>query len=263
MRDRAGFAHPIDVPGYGRQAMSRSARPIIGLLAALAALALPASALADSGSITNVQRIDDGTAQATFTATSDYCGANGYCGFFAYARAVPAEQPCAVGSGRAIWVSDDVSTTSGTQTGTERFTLADNAPLRLCLFLFQAGDREYPVAETVFDPAAGTAPASTVPAASVALVRAPAPGSGAAAARLRTLSLKTARSEAAKALRAKYGRAYRSGRSRRTTCRRASRTQFRCAVSWRYRTRRYRGTVTLTSTATSKVTRRIAVRRRR
>ena len=241
--------------------MPRTAR-LTALLATLAALAVPASAAADSGSITNVTKLDDATARATFSATSTFCGSNGYCGFFAYARAVPATQPCAVGQGRAIWVSDDVATTSGTLGGTEAFPLENASPLRLCLFLYQANDREYPVAETVFDPAAGTAPASTVPPQSAAQVASgTAPRTTPAARRAKTLSLKTARAELAKALRAKYGRAYRSGTSRKATCTRRSRTVMRCAVSWRYKNRRYRGTVTLTSTVSGKVTRKLAVRR--
>jgi hypothetical protein len=232
---------------------------LVSLAAIVTALALPASASADAGSITAVQKVDESTATATFSATSTFCGANGYCGFFAYARAVPAAEPCAVGAGRAIWVSDEVATESGTQGGTDTFPLLDAAPLRLCLFLFQAGDREYPVAETVFDPgagASGSAPPSAPPAASAPLI-------AAANRRARTLSARTARSEVAKALRARYGRAYRSGRSRRTTCRRRSATVMRCAVSWRYRNQRYRGTVTVTSTASGKFSRRISVRRSR
>jgi hypothetical protein len=236
---------------------------LLPLAAVLAALAVPAAAHADAGAITAVQKVDDSTARATFSATSTFCGANGYCGFFAYARAVPASEPCAVGAGRAVWVSDDVATVAGTQTGTDTFPLVDAAPLRLCLFLFQAGDREYAVAETVFDPAAGSAgqaPPSSVPAGSAPLIAAAAPSR---AATRRTLSARTARSEVAKALRARYGRAYRSGRSRKTTCRRRSATVMRCSVSWRYGARRYRGTVTVTSTASGRFTRKIAVRRTR
>jgi hypothetical protein len=247
--------------------MPRTAR-LTSLLALLVALAVPASASADAGSITAVQKLDDSTARATFTATSTFCGTNGYCGFFSYARAVPASEPCAVGSGRAVWVSDDVATAAGTLTGTETFPLVDASPVRLCLFLFQAGDREYAVAETVFDPAAGptgAAPPSTVPPGSAAQVASgtPRPSLTAATRRARTLSLKTARSEAAKALRAKYGRAYRSGKARKTSCKRRSRTVMRCSVSWRYKTRRYRGTVTLTSTVSGKVSRKLSVRRTR
>ena len=241
--------------------MSRTAR-ITALLALLAALAVPASAAADSGSITNVTKLDDATARATFSGTSTFCGSNGYCGFFTYARAVPATQPCAVGQGRAIWVSDDVATVSGTLSGTEAFPLVDSSPLRLCLFLYQANDREWAVAETVFDPAAGTAPPSTVPPQSAALASGTARRPNTTAPRrARTLSLKTARSELAKALRAKYGRAYRSGKAKKATCTRRSRTVMRCAVSWRYENRRYRGTVTLTSTVSGKVTRKLSVRR--
>jgi hypothetical protein len=238
---------------------------LIPLAAVLAALAVPAAAHADAGAITDVQKVDESTARATFSATSTFCGANGYCGFFAYARAVPASEPCAVGAGRAVWVSDDVATVAGTQTGTDTFPLVDAAPLRLCLFLFQAGDREYAVAETVFDPGAGPAgqaPPSSVPAGSAPLIAAAAP-SRATTRRARTLSARTARSEVGKALRARYGRAYRSGRSRKTTCRRRSATVMRCSVSWRYRARRYRGTVTVTSTASGRFTRKIAVRRSR
>jgi hypothetical protein len=239
---------------------------LVPLAATVAALALPAAASADAGSITAVQKVDDSTARATFTATSTFCGTNGYCGFFSYARAVPASEPCAVGAGRAVWVSDDVATEAGTQTGTDTFTLLDASPLRLCLFLFQAGDREYAVAETVFDPsagAAGAAPPSTVPAGSAPLIAAAAPRTSSSSRRARTLSARTARSQAARALRARYGRAYRSGRSRRTTCRRTSRTVMRCSVSWRYRTQRYRGTVTVTSRVNGTFSRRIAVRRSR
>jgi hypothetical protein len=266
VRERAGFRHDGIRAGYVRRAAMFRNR-FIPLAAVLTALALPASASADAGAITAVQKVDDSTATATFTASSTFCGANGYCGFFAYARAVPASEPCAVGAGRAVWVSDDVATASGTQTGTDTFPLLDAAPLRLCLFLFQAGDREYAVAETVFDPnvaPAGAAPPSTVPAGSAPLIAAAVPRTSTSSSRrARTLSARTARSQVARALRARYGRAYRSGRSRKTTCRRRSRTVMRCSVSWRYRARRYRGTVTVTSRVNGTFSRRISVRRSR
>jgi hypothetical protein len=231
-------------------------------LIAVAVLAAPGTALADSGAITDVRTIGAGRVTATFTATSDFCGASGYCGFFAYARLVPAAEACTVGRGRPIWVSDDVSAEAGTVRGTEVFTLDGRAPVRLCLFLFQADDREVPIAETVFDPAAGApAPPSTAPSGG-AVRQAPAAGRPSPR-RAAALTIRQAEAAAALALRDRYGRAYRRGRDQRRTCRRVSRTQLRCAVSWRFRARRYRGTVTVTSTVTRGRTMRIAVRRSR
>jgi hypothetical protein len=229
---------------------------LAALGAALAGLALPATASADAGSISDVRNLGGGRVSATFTATSDFCGASGYCGFFAYARLLSSVEACGVGRGRAIWVSDDVAPDAGTLRGTEVFTLDGTNPVRLCLFLYQADDREWAVAETIFDPAAATAPASTTP-----------PGGPvrqvATARRAAALTLRQAQTAAATALARRYGRTYRQGSAKRRSCRRVSRTRLRCAVSWRHRRFRYRGTVTVTSTITRGRTTRIAVRRTR
>jgi hypothetical protein len=219
--------------------------------ALLAGLAVPGTAWADSGSITNLQGVAPGQVRATFTATSTFCGASGYCGFFAYARMVTPEEACDVGAGRAVWVSDDVSEGTGTQSGTETFSVT-GGPVRLCLFVVQPEGREFPVAELMLDPNNLPAAATqTAPSVNQPVVR-----------RARRLTLRQTRTRVNRALRTRYKRAYTRGTAKRRSCRRVSRTQLRCRVSWRYKRFRYRGTVRVTSTV-SGLRHRINVRRTR
>src|SRR5688572_3628740 len=90
------------------------------VIAVLLALALPASASADSGSITNVQRLADGQMQATFSTSSTTCTDIGFCGWFPTATQVPVEAPCAYDANGLVYVGE-YQDASGTQTATDTF----------------------------------------------------------------------------------------------------------------------------------------------
>src|SRR3712207_9127666 len=96
-------------------------------------LALPASASADSGAISNIKLVDADTVSADFNVASEYCGTSGYCGFFSYARIGAFDGACIHRVGRAIWVSDDIATSAGSQAGTATFDLTSSDPFKICL----------------------------------------------------------------------------------------------------------------------------------
>ena len=250
--------------GYSR-AMPPLAR-FLALCALVAGLALPASASADSGSISNVKLVDADTVSADFSVSSDYCGTSGYCGFFSYARIGAFDGACIHRVGRAVWVSDDIATSAGTQTGTATFDLTSSDPFKICLWVYQADDREWAIASTVIDPASLSATPSNPP---VTQATAPALPAGATqgaasrqvARRAARLRLASTRRGVARALRRKYGKAYTKGKAKKTSCKRSSGTKFRCAVSWRRGARRYKGSVVVTSTVARGVTYKVSVKR--
>ena len=245
--------------------MSPLAR-LLALCALVAGLALPSSALADSGSISNVKLVDADTVSADLSVSSEYCGTSGYCGFFSYARIGAFDGACINRVGRAIWVSDDIATTTGTQSGTATFDLLSGDPFKICLWVYQADDREWSVASSVIDPATLSArpsnPAVTV-APAPALPAGARQGTAAQARRAARLRLAATRRGVARALRKKYGKAWTQGKGKKTSCKRSSATKFRCAVSWRRGARRYKGSVVVTSTVTKGVTYKVNVKRRR
>ena len=251
-------------------AIAMTHRRLLPLLAVLAALLVPATASASSGSISGVGLAGPGTVAATFSVTSDYTGSSGYSGFFTYARVVPEDTPCAHGVGKAVWVSDDIAERAGTLKGSATFAMPAD-PFRICLWVYQADDREFAIAQSVHDPAALRAVPAAAAAPAPAAQGSPAPAGAPTVAASRQSVARTARRltanatrlRVARALATKYGASYRKGKAKKITCKRSSATKFRCAVSWRQGRNRYKGTVTVTSTVTRGVRSTVSVKRSR
>ncbi len=187
-------------------------------LALAACLALPATAAANSGSITDVQPNGDGTVDATYSVTFDQCNASGYCGFYSHAWEVPADQACSEDKRYLTFVSTGTSDTSGTVTETESFSPNYN-PTRICLYAYGAaaggtGSQEYYIADSVYPPP------------------------------VEPMTIAEARSNVPDVLREKYkSRFARSTLTR--ACSRLSSKKVRCRVGWRKKPYRYSGTVTM------------------
>src|SRR4051812_749645 len=91
-------------------------RIILVAVAVVAALVLPGTALADSGSITNVYQVsgpaypgDLGEVSATYSSTSTSCPGGNYCGWWPHAVQGPASQGCyeySEGDGRLTYVGE-------------------------------------------------------------------------------------------------------------------------------------------------------------
>jgi hypothetical protein len=134
---------------------------LTGLMIAVV-LALPASASANSGSITNVHPSGSGTVDATYSVTFDQCTSYGYCGFYTHAWEVPASQACSVTKTYLTYVSTNVLSTSGTITETDSFYPHYN-PTRICLYAYGAvpggtGSQDYFIADYVYSAPVGSAP---------------------------------------------------------------------------------------------------------
>ncbi len=89
----------------------------------------------------------------------------------------------------------------------------------------------------------------------------PAPAPAASGVASTPLSLSVAKANARRALKRRFGSAYRRKRQFKLTCKPRSISQARCRVSWRYKRSRYSGTITVTATSRFTVTTKVAVRR--
>jgi hypothetical protein len=124
-----------------------------------AALAAPAVASADSGTIGGIGMVGEDRVQATFTATGDLCSPSGYCGFFGYARSVGPNDPCGPEAGRPVWVQEGISSTSGTVTEVENWLISDRSPFKLCLYTYHPVDQNFLLSEVTYDPPEKAVPA--------------------------------------------------------------------------------------------------------
>lgn len=188
------------------------------LIGLVVALALPATASANSGAITNVHPDDAGRVAATYSVTFDQCTSDGYCGFYTHAWEVPADQACSVDKRYLTFASTGTSDTSGTLTETQSFS-PFYTPTRICLYAYGAvaggtGSQEYYIADYVYPPP------------------------------VEPMTIAEARSNVSEVLRQKYkGRFARSTLTR--ACSRLSSTRVRCRVAWHKKPYRYSGTVTM------------------
>lgn len=230
----------------------RSATPVllscsmksVLVMVMLAALALPASARANSGSITNVHPNGDGTVNATYSVTFDQCTYYGYCGFYAHAWELPASQACSPNATYLTYVSIATPSVSGTITETDFFYPHYN-PTRICLYAYGAvgggsGLQDHFIADYVYAAPVAAAPA---PASTPAPAPTPAP-SGAEEEPVKPMTISEARSYAPEVLRQKYKRRFARSTLKRA-CSRLSRRKVRCRVAWRKKPYRYSGTVTM------------------
>jgi hypothetical protein len=139
------------------------------------ALALPAVASADSGTIGGIGMLGEDHVQASFTVTGDLCSASGYCGFFGFARSVGPNDACGATAGRPVWVQNGVSSTSGTVTETENWLISDRNPFKLCLYTYHPVGQNFLLAEAAYDPPEKPAPAPVIPASAPPPAPAPTP----------------------------------------------------------------------------------------
>ena len=216
----------------------------IALLAVSATLALPATAAADSGSITNVRDLGGGQLEATYTSSSTYCTSSGFCGWFPYAVQGPASVACypyATNDGRLTYVGQ-LHDAAGTESATRSFR-AQASAVRICLYLHQ-GDREVLVAEYVHQPPP-VQPAPVQPAPVQPAPVRPAPVTNPAPP-VRALTIAEARANLPSLLRREFGVRFRQGTRFRRSCYRYTTAKVRCLVRWDYKRRyRYSGSVTM------------------
>ncbi len=256
----------------------------LGALTLALLVAPPASARTFTGTITvnsvsaasSTYASVTATAQVTITQVCEPTYGNPgyeYCGYFPFVRTVPASEACSptgnMGSG---WVGpyyvpqDGPGTKAPTVTWMEFPSIA-SGPKRACLYV--STDSDILVAETTYTVPAAPPYTPSTPvvdfdcsdfvyqeSAQVYLLpgdphRLDADNDGVACEELpssapavATLSLTEARSAARRHLRNRYA-SYRRGLGRRVVCSRSSLYAARCSVRWRYRGRRYTGTVTV------------------
>ena len=127
-------------------------RSLLAVALGAAALAAPASALADSGSISDL-RVEGGNLVGTVAVEGKGCPKRSLvpCGWFGFVQAMPVAAPCDPGSGQPGWTGE-AWMDSRTETGTLVVVLDDAAPVRLCVFVYRPEAPDRLVFETVFDP---------------------------------------------------------------------------------------------------------------
>jgi hypothetical protein len=127
-------------------------RSLLAAALAVAAFAIPASASADSGLISDL-RVEGGALLGTVAVSGEGCPKRSLvpCGWFGFVQAIPAAAPCDPGAGQPGWTGE-ARTDSRTENGTVIVPLDDAAPVRLCLFVYRPEAPDRLVFETVFDP---------------------------------------------------------------------------------------------------------------
>lgn len=114
-------------------------------LTAIVLLAQAPSALASSGSITNVHTVGE-QVSATYTTNFDSCGEFS-CAWYPYAVHYPASQSCSPGSANLTYVGNFHSE-AGSEVATDTFYPQYTGAIRICLYASGTED-DYLVAETV------------------------------------------------------------------------------------------------------------------
>jgi hypothetical protein len=123
-------------------------RPVVLALALFSGLAAPATASADTGSITGARDIAPYQAQATFSATKTGCGDPDFCYWYT-AAFVQGPQAC-TDDGSVVFVKDANHPT--TLSGTTTFTPAVEGTNRLCLYIYDISHQDgMLIAEATFD----------------------------------------------------------------------------------------------------------------
>ena len=205
----------------------------------MACLAVPGIAVADSGSITNVTDLGNGTVNATYTTVGDCAGdLDGYCFWYPHAVQGPASLPCyqyVSGDGRLTYVGgapppDYIWEGPATEVTTAYF-YPTWSPVRLCLYINYSSNNRVLVAETVYPPTTATSPTPPPPTIPVSN---PVP----------RMTVSEGKSYVPGVLSDEYGRKY-NRRTLRRSCFRLTETRVRCAVSWRKGHFKYYGPVTM------------------
>jgi hypothetical protein len=220
---------------------------------ALAVAALPSSAAAQSGNITNIAPTGSGSLQATFSIDWHYCKPYGYgvygCSWYAVAYWRPIGSDCLPDIGAQLWVGD-FHETSGNETVTATFYPPNNQAFNVCLYVDGEGIAPYlvslnsywppPPAPPVPPPPVSTAPAQPAP----STVSATSPTVTTATPAYH-LSVDLARRAARRAMSTRF-----DGATNRTMrCYSVADDTVNCDVAWQRRSSRYRGTVTVTNGA--------------
>jgi len=216
-------------------------RPRAAAYLALAWIACPASASAAySGAITNVHRGPAETVVATYSSRFDVCLEDGFCGWYPHAYQVPAWQSCRPDSGHLTYVGD-LHFKPATERGTDEFFPAPGR-VRICLYVSGPDDRDYFLADYVYDPSGAPSPPSTPPS-----------GVG-------PLTVSQARSLVPGVLRRRYHRDF-TLKTLTRRCAPLTPNVVRCEVEWR-KHGRHRGQVTLWNDRDGKLYTRVRVRPR-
>lgn len=223
---------------------------VVLLVVVGACLMVPATALADSGSITNVVDRGDGSAQATYTTTSTTCTAEGFCGWFPVASQVPASQACGASYGSDLTYVGEFQETSGSQSASEIFFPMASS-VRLCLYISGPDLIEHLVAQYLY---ASSPPPPPTPAPPPPPIPTPAPIPTPTPAptprshkpyHAPTLRMAAAQRRVPAALRAEYRSWFRHHRRFGGSCSRLGSHKIRCRVHWTKGHFRYRARVML------------------
>lgn len=140
-----------------------NARRLLTIVSVLTVVSLAAqapSALASSGSITNVHAVGE-QVEATYTTNFDSCGEFS-CAWYPYAVQFPASQSCSPGSANLTYVGNFHST-AGSETATDTFYPAFTGAIKICLYASGTED-DYLVAEAIFTYTPPSSPPSSPPA---------------------------------------------------------------------------------------------------
>jgi hypothetical protein len=195
-----------------------------------AALLIPATAGAQSGSIANIVPTGTGTLQATFSG-SYAPSSSGFWYLSAYWR--PIGSDCLDDIGAIIWVSNASMMGPGTITETATFYPPTSQAFNVCLYLNGPGN-PYLLSLNSYWPPLPPAPAPPPPAPepAPAPVKAPAPAPVAESKQLPTLSQRSARRYLGVALKRRFDAAWTAGYAKRLNCHRSNRTRLSCRVAW-------------------------------
>jgi hypothetical protein len=230
---------------------------IAALLSAAGALALPGTAAASSGTITDVGPLAGGRFTATYTTISDRCDlADGSCGWFPSASQVGADEACDPRANtKLVYVGRLQRAMGSVGPVSETFEPQSTGAFKLCLFIYYGPTDEETVAEYVYAPPPPPAPppepelpmAAPLPVAPAAIPPAPvAAAQPPQAPKPPRLTVGDALARLPGLLRREYGRRYtrRVGRLR-SHCFHGNPVRVRCRLHWRDKRFRYDGSMTL------------------
>jgi hypothetical protein len=229
--------------------IARRAAVVLALSGTTAVFGLGSAArAAPTGTISDVHALTTGQVSATFTTSHDVVDPDGYAGWYPFAVAAPAGQPCDAGSQPVIYVGD-WQRTPGSQRQTKAFAIAPNETI--CLYTEHGGldtvvatyvwvppPPAPPPAESGPPPSAGS-PAPTEPAPAPVGPASPAPQAPL------YLTLPEARRVVRHALVRRFGPRFTAGRNYRRSCRHLADIQVRCRVTWDWQRYHYAGTLTV------------------
>jgi hypothetical protein len=215
----------------------------ISLCALAACVALPGTASASSGSITNVYPVGDGRVSATYTTTYDQCGQYS-CAWYPHAWQIPASSSCYVDKTYLTYVGgpgDDIYYGPATETATDTFYPKYN-PARICLYA-NGPSGEIFMADYVYPPpVAAPAPAAPAPAAPT-----PAPTVTPVSndeSSIAPMSIREAKYYLPRVLKKKFKSKF-SPSTLTRSCYRLSSETVKCRVAWRRSGSKYAGSVTM------------------